>query len=370
MAIRLRKGANQAITAKCKEVEKLISDLRAIIPIAGFAETKAVREDLGRLDETAKNTDENVTEILHMTLESRFDDRNNTASKLAKVMDTLRTYYDLNLESEKKWEEKKDEMEGHIVDGTFSWTEENQSYKHWLNGQGTHLLYIQGKWGTGKSFFAYHCYRSIRGHRKGAEVRKGRPDNVVAYFLFEPDNQNAQTFLSVLALILYQFAWQNSKIAESMAKDLENGPLKGNPDDRLNYLWDKILRRSFETGSESSHMAYILLDGVGRMEETERKKMFDRFRNLGSDGSHIHILMTGQTEDIMSEIGDSNPKPEKIGLPIQSDIVTIIKKRIEQFEPPNAFKADDKEELRKQLTRFGSSASLSILNLFSPAPAY
>ncbi|KAJ5519269.1 Tetratricopeptide-like helical [Penicillium expansum] len=159
-----------------------------------------------------------------------------------------------------------------LVGGTFSWTEDNSTYKAWESGRKAPYLFILGSAGSGKTFFACHCYKSIQKHSvkviatsEDSSERKRAP--FVTYFPFKIGREESQQLGNILAYTILQVAMQDTKLRESIAQDLNTSKHlfeKGKDIDheRTKFLWQNLLVAKFERTPEASRELFIFLTGL------------------------------------------------------------------------------------------------------------
>ena len=177
-------------------------------------------------------------------------------TSLEKIRKTLKDNKDLDPDIIVPIQIHMEFLKAHLVPGTFYWIEDEPAYKSWTSVHKTPVIYVSGATRTGKTFFSYRCFmliqeqarkNRIEGRLEGAK-NNSRQTTLVTYFPFEPGRQDSQSFRNVLAYILLQIAEDDSKLADSIAKDLAAYKVGKEEDNtkRLNFMWEKLLIKKFE----------------------------------------------------------------------------------------------------------------------------
>jgi hypothetical protein len=214
------------------------------------------------------------------------------------VRNLFETFRDRNINVDGKTlvDTKNELIETRIVEGTFSWLEEEPRYTSWLHGQPSPFLYVSGSPGAGKTYFTSQCHRQIREFFKRGtttgESDKPHQSTSAACFFFEPGREDSQDFQDVLASLILQIAEQDNKLCESMAKESDKFS-KAKEEEIVTCLWDNFILKRFEKASEGSRVLYILLDGIEQAKEENWQKMLECFQALGSDKHSIRVMLTG-----------------------------------------------------------------------------
>lgn len=269
-------------------------------------------------------------------------------------------------------------LKARLVPGTFSWVKNEPAYKSWMSGHKIPVIYVSGATGTGKTFFSYRCFMSIQEQAKKNRMEGGknnpRQTTLVTYFPFEPGRRDSQSFLNVLAYILVQIADNDSKLGDSIAKDLATSKITEEKDSKkkLDFMWEKLLVKKFEKTPDISRVIYIILDGVELMDDPDRERMLRLFQALNSDKDGIRILMTGPPdEDIYGPIAKYTDCP-KIDLfektRSSDDFARLIDAHFNQSEMLKSFKDSTKSVIKSKLLESPES-KLNPINS-TPSPVY
>ncbi|RAH81654.1 hypothetical protein BO86DRAFT_96267 [Aspergillus japonicus CBS 114.51] len=366
----LLKGRNKEIMAKCDHVQKVILLFRATLPIQILNVVEGMGEKIENLPTSF------IQALQDMKIKSSdLQPLWGKASALEKIKETLKNSKDLDPDTEVRVETQMKLVRKHLVPGTFSWSETDPAYKSWATGHKNPFIFVSGEAGTGKTFFAYHCYLSIQEQSKRYRIAndKNNPDQrrtmLAAYFPFEPGRQESQSFRNVLAYILVQIADHDIKLCESIAKDLIASKIfKGGQNDKqeekLKFLWNNLLVKKFEKTPETSRDVFILLDGVELMEESDRRRMLELFQTLNSDKCGIRILMTGTTDDSLYDTVFGFTKCPKIDLIAKTkaggDFERIIEARINGSEVLKSFKDSTRSAIERKLLQNPSRVMSSV----------
>jgi Cdc6-like AAA superfamily ATPase len=266
-------------------------------------------------------------------------------------------------EIESRMETQMELVDKELVPGTFSWTEDDSTYQAWESGRKDPYLFILGNTGSGKTFFACHCYKSIQQRSvktmatsEDSSERKRAP--LVTYFPFKIGREESQNLGSVLAYTIFQIARQNTKLCDSIARDLQVSKEfeRGKDVDseaRLKFLWQNLLVDKFEKATEASKELFILLDGVEVMSEPDRKMMLDLFQDLSTEKCVVRVLMTATENALIFKKGFGLPGCPKIALDEkirnEKDIQKIMGFRINKSERLKSFKPKVWEKVEDKL---------------------
>lgn len=300
----LRWGPNRMISAECAKVKAAIWEFRATIP---FQTLDAVKAMDGKLEHLPSNLIEALRgNVQPADLQALWD----RITPLERISQALKDSQDLDVDVKVLIQRRTKFLEKTFVPGTFTWLDDESTYKSWLNGHRTPFIYVHGAAGTGKTFFCYSCFKSIQRQANEDNYKWGksspRHTKLVSYFPFAPGKRQSQSFRSVLAYILLQIAACDSNLSESIAKDLVASKVlqdkEANEDQKLNFLWDKLVKK-FKKTADIPRIVYILLDGIELMDNVDRTAMLRLFQTLNAYEDGIRVLMTGPAdEDLQSTI--------------------------------------------------------------------
>ncbi|PYI02494.1 hypothetical protein BO78DRAFT_463945 [Aspergillus sclerotiicarbonarius CBS 121057] len=365
----LMKGRNKEIKAKCDEVEKVIRVFRATLPFQALNVLADMGEKMGNLS-TQFIQDLRDMKIKSSDLQPLWGKPNS----LDEIRKRLKESKDLDPDTEVRVETQMLLIKKHLVPDTFSWAEKDSIYKLWATGHRNPFIYVSGKAGTGKTFFAYHCYSTIQEKSVRAtndQSPEQRRTILATYFPFQPGRQDSQSFRNVLAYILVQVADHDMKLCESIAKDLTTSKTykSGNnaEKERLKFLWNNLLVKKFEKTPETSREVFIVLDGIELMEESDRNAMLELFQTLNSDKCGIRVLMTATTDVSVYNtvfeftkclVIDLLPKTKEGG-----DFEKIIDARIDGSETLSLFNDTTKNAIKQKLLNRGHVLSSVDLTL-------
>ncbi|EED13718.1 SD08430p [Talaromyces stipitatus ATCC 10500] len=364
-------GRNKKIMARCEKVKTTILVFRATIP---FQILDAVKG----LDTKIEDLPANVLDLLHEKIKpSDLQALWGKSTSLDKITKTFKDNKDLDPDIIVPIQMHMDFLKAHIVPGTFSWIEDEPVYKSWMSGHKTPVIYVSGTTGTGKTFFSYRCFASLQEKAKKDRLEGGknnpRQTTIVTYFPFEPGRRDSQSFRNVLAYILIQIADSDSKLGDSIAKDLAASKIakEENNEKKLNFMWEKLLVKKFEKTPDTSRVVYIILDGVELMDNADREAMLRLFQTLNSDKDGVRILMTGSPdEDIYGPISKYTDCP-KIDLfektRSSNDLAKLIDWHFNGSEVLKSFNDSIKETIKGRLLdspeRVMSSVDLTLTML-------
>ena len=342
----LVKGRDEQIQEACAAVEKAIKTFRDIVPIQTLGQIQIMSN---RMDDMPDRLVEQLqTKMKYSDLQPLWT---RSQKSLDVIRDTLKRSKFFHPEVEARVEDMMKQVEKQLVEGTFSWTENEPAYTAWESGRKAPYLFILGSVGSGKTFFTCHCYRSIQKRKlKNISSDEGSDRKVtqfVTYFPFKIGREESQDLGSVLAYTVFQVAMQDMRLRDSIANDLatfkdsEKGK-DADPDRMIKFLWQNLLVRKFERTAEASRELFILLDGIEIMDQTDRKTMLDLFQELSPERCGIRILMTGTDSVSISKKAVGLPASPVISLDEkikkEKDIERIIQSRIAKSERLKSFK--------------------------------
>lgn len=286
------KGRNEKIKKKCGDIQKAILLFRDTVPLKILDVAEDMSEKLNDLPNSL------IAAVQGMKLKSSDLQMLLGAKKPFSVREILDNFKhrNVNVDAKITMEKQMELIESRSVPNTFSWVKEETHFVSWLNGQPSPFIYITGSSGAGKTYFTNKCYHLILDANKSSsgttEPERARQTTSTAYYLFEPGKDDSQSFRDVLAILILQIAEQDTKLCDSMARELDKFT-KDDEDEMVTFLWENLVLKKFEKSSETSRLFYILLDGIEQMRDDQFHKMLLRLQALGGDKHCIRVLMTG-----------------------------------------------------------------------------
>lgn len=190
------------------------------------------------------------------------------------------------------------------VKGTGAWLLQEESYKAWIN-QEKPLLWMRGSAGIGKSFLAETVIKELESSPKER--------NPFAYFFFREEEDNLRHFKQALYSLSFQLAEMDAKYADQLANELSDS--KGEPEP-----WKRLFAERFD--SKSDGHAYLVLDGIDEMEETDLKEMLQCLDQIAKSDLNIHVLLSGRPD--ISSRPDMSSELE----PLQASILEVTKEKL------------------------------------------
>jgi hypothetical protein len=169
-----------------------------------------------------------------------------------------------------------------------SWVFEDETYKSWLDGKGSPVLWLTGEPGVGKSHIAHSVIKSLQ------ETAKSQPRTYVAYFFFQERNDEFRSGNAALCCAGMQIATQSQAVRESIASNLsdEEDSCTGKTPF---YVWKNVFSAFFKAGSDAQ--LYLVFDGVDEMKRGEILDFIVQFRDIPFDGLRIRLFLTGRRRD-------------------------------------------------------------------------
>ncbi|KAJ5899483.1 Tetratricopeptide-like helical [Penicillium taxi] len=301
----LLRGRDPNIQGACANVEKAIQAFRDIVPLQTLGQIQTISAAMQDMPD--RFVEQLQTKLKYSELQSLWGRSQNS-------LDLIKEHFKknnlFNSDVEARIEDQLKLVDKQFVGGTFSWIEDDSTYKAWESGLKAPYLFVLGSAGSGKTFFACHCYKSIQKYslmtiENSKDNFERRTAPFVTYFPFKIGREESQELGNVLAYTILQVAKQNKKLSDSIAKDLQAFE-KGNdvnPETRNRFLWQNLLVTKFEKITEAPRELLIILDGIEVMKEPECKMMLDLFQELSPEKCGVRVLMTGTESALISKKG-------------------------------------------------------------------
>ncbi|PLB46535.1 hypothetical protein P170DRAFT_477416 [Aspergillus steynii IBT 23096] len=349
----LLKGQDQQIREACNEVKKAIGLFRDTLPFQTLVEMNTISTNMK--DMPVRFVEQLQASVKYSELQPLW---NKSQKSLDAIKDSLKAFNLFHPEVEQWVEDQMKLVAKRVVNDTFSWTESESTYTEWESGRGAPYIFILGEAGSGKTFFACHCYKSLQKRKALAtkdQSSQRRTIPFVTYFPFKGGRESSQGLGSVLAHILLQVAMQDMKLRDSIARDLlsfKERKKEGNDDSQkvIEFIWQSLLVRKFEkAASEAPRELFILLDGVEVMCESDRTRMMDLFQHLSLGKDRIRILMTGAGDKTSVGIPRCPVIVLNDMIGKKGDIWRIIQHRVSQSEKLRNFKDEFWKQVEKRL---------------------
>lgn len=219
-------------------------------------------------------------------------------SRKSIAMRTLETFLDYNLD------DKVDLMslEGHYIDGTYTWFRTEEVFHDFEIGKSRHL-WLSGRAGMGKSMLAYTVIKALQ------DELVGESTTTVAHFFFHGDGNRrfvSQMLRScVLQVAIRNNSYRDEAVAEVQIyekhrrRDMFHSPHLWEDEAKL---WELLVQTKFT--KKSGRRLVLILDGVDEADEKDHKYLRMILEDIyGSDHLNIQVLFS-------SDPGSFAPEPE------------------------------------------------------------
>jgi hypothetical protein len=176
--------------------------------------------------------------------------------------------------------QRREILESSVKDTGGWFVKDEESFKAWVNEE-TPFLWLRGTAGIGKSFLAQAAVTEL-----GSSL-KGRSPS--AYFVFREEESALRSWTQALYCLSFQMAEMDPKYAEKLSMALT---ARGNLPEPWSNPWKTLFETLFP--SQGDDHAYMILDGIDEMKDSDRNEMLECLRQITSLGLNIHVMLSGR----------------------------------------------------------------------------
>lgn len=170
-----------------------------------------------------------------------------------------------------------------LVPGTATWIFEQQAFQDWSQGRKP-LLTIRGGPGCGKSYLSTMVVTNQR--------RKTEKHLTIGYHYFHDNDDSKRSVKNALCAMIYQFAEQNAKYAESAAQRCEQYTSLSAV--TLASIWYDFFASKFDR--DSVEKACLVLDGIDEAVQEDVGEFVSLLHDSLISDTHIQVLLVGRPE--------------------------------------------------------------------------
>lgn len=234
-----------------------------------------------------------------------------------------------------------------LVPDSFSWILGNETFRSWRYGDTTHLLWIKGGPGKGKTMMMAGLVDVL------SEPRNSEDIVALSYFFCQNSETELRTATSIVKGLIYTLVFRQKRLVHHLQKKYRSGrenPFKGSR--ALITLWNVLedMLKDFR-GSR----VYLLVDGLDECDDPE----FDDFLHLLSSCNattqgKVKWLVTSRPHPRIEEIIGPDREMSRISLEIEAKHVsrgveTFINEKVNHLMLKNRWSPETAEKVHYYL---------------------
>lgn len=161
-----------------------------------------------------------------------------------------------------------------------TWVSEVDSYKQWKEKEGSQLLWIHGKAGTGQGLIASSVAETL--------IRTKEDESIISSFFCDQSDEHRRSLRGMLKILIRQIIDRNQDLAVHLLTDARKGKGSGKQDfdpealNKIPVLWDALraMASSLPNGT-----VYVILYGIDQLSEDSLEQFQQYLKDATNKGT-------------------------------------------------------------------------------------
>ncbi|KAL4748253.1 hypothetical protein BDW72DRAFT_156673 [Aspergillus terricola var. indicus] len=217
---------------------------------------------------------------------------------------------------------------GGLLDDSFRWVLENAEFRKWHSDPNSHLLWIKGDAGKGKTMLMIGIINKL------VQQVRSEPLQSIAYFLCQATDPKLNNATSILRSLIYMLIRQQPHLISYLRERYDINPKlfeSGNTFYSLSAIFENMIQ-------DSTHaITYLLVDALDECETglSELLKLIARTKSVPS--TQVKWIVSGRNRDDIEQELEFGFEETKLSLELNANhisdaVATYIDHRVSQLK--------------------------------------
>lgn len=237
------------------------------------------------------------------------------------------------------------------LEGTCSWILDDSTYKEWLHDEQSHILWVHGDPGKGKTMLAISQINELTNRIKSSKVNGA----TLSYFFCDNKDDRRKDAVMILRGLLYQLLCQRPEAIRYLRDEYEKQKdqlfLSSTAQQSLWRILESILRQFTDS------MTWFVIDALDECEPESREILLQRIINQAKVGkgstpnNQEKWLLTSRNEPLIREsmTGCLDISLESNSKAITSDVRQFIDAKVQELGETKKYQKDLKINISRIL---------------------